>query len=774
MRMKIVYLVHQFYPELYTGTEKFVLNLSRMVQKAGNRVKVITYSFYENSFYDQRRGEILCKEFLYKGIPVLAIKHKQLPDDLHHAIGNAALAEIAGDLINVEQADIFHIGHTMRVGALTQALQPLGIPYILTVTDFFLACPKVNLMPSRQPLCSGPERGEACGRLCPELQSDYIHKRLESAKSILFNARSVIAPSAFVARVFNGEFPGLDVKVTHHGLSFERLKRNQKTYANGDRVVFCYAGSFNPHKGVHLLIEAFKTISSGNALLKIYGSGPDKPYVDNLMAMAGGNKNIEFCGLYSEDKTGEILNSVDVVIIPSLCYESYSMILHEALACNVPVVATELGGLAEKIQDGVNGFLFNMGDSKHLQTVLQKIVKEPVVLNPLKRNISSMMIQGIEEEAYTYVKAYRLVNDRPSLARRSGKRLSDWAAFLTKRFDVIAQARGYFEQLNHGESGLLVKGWMLLPESELTSIEVYFNGKLVGQANLEVRQDVASAIPDIPHAAKSGVRFFAAKASEESMQVGQVYLIGCQDGRPVARMSSLCWADLDNAVPTPPPELMKRVLGTLDAQFFKIAGLKSFGEFLDAALRHRNISSIRRFLDWGCGCGRVCVHFLSAPDGPEVFGCDVDSEAIAWCRENLRPGHFSMIQPWPPTSYKDAMFDLVIGFSVFTHLSREAQEAWLAEMRRIIAPGGLLLASTHGESAASFVPGVSVEVVQHGIFDKILDPVLNGIAPEGYYRGTFQTREYTLREWSKYFEILDYIDRGTSNHQDLVVMRRPD
>jgi hypothetical protein len=69
MRMKIVYLVHQFYPECYTGTEKFVLNLSGMVQKAGNRVKVITYSFYEDSFYDQRRGEILCKDFLYKGIP---------------------------------------------------------------------------------------------------------------------------------------------------------------------------------------------------------------------------------------------------------------------------------------------------------------------------------------------------------------------------------------------------------------------------------------------------------------------------------------------------------------------------------------------------------------------------------------------------------------------------------------------------------------------------------------------------------------------------------
>ena len=409
--MKIVYLVHQFYPECYTGTEKFVLNLATMMQKAGNRVKVITYSFYEDSFYDHRRGELLGKEFFYKGIPVLAIKHKQLPDDLHHAIGNTALAEIADDLINVEKPDIVHIGHTMRVGALAQALQPRGIPYLLTLTDFFLACPKVNLIPSRQPLCGGPEQGVACGKLCPELQSDYIHQRLASARNILFNARMLVAPSAFVAGVFMREFPGLAVKVVHHGLGFERLKRNQRTYANGDRIVFCYAGSFNPHKGTHVLVEAFKRLNPSNALLKIYGSGPDESYVKRLTSMAATNGNIEFCGVFPESQTGEVLSNVDVVVVPSLCYENYPMTLHEALACNIPVVATNLGGMAEKIKDGFNGFLFEMGNSRDLQTVLEAIVSDPAVLNRLKRNTSGMMIEGVEQEAYSYARAYRSLSN---------------------------------------------------------------------------------------------------------------------------------------------------------------------------------------------------------------------------------------------------------------------------------------------------------------------------------------------------------------------------
>ena len=771
--MKIVYLIHQFYPEFYTGTEKFILNLSTMMQKAGNRVKIISYSFYQDSFYDQSRGEILYKEFTYQGIPILALKHKKIPDDLNHALGNKALSEAAGDLITGERPEVVHVGHTMRIGALAHALPPLGVPYILTLTDFFLACPKVNLVTSRQTLCHGPELGVACGKLCPELQADYVATRLEAAKNLLFDAKLVVAPSAFVAQVFTQEFPGLEVKVISHGVSFHRLKRNEKSYASHDRIVFCYAGSFNPHKGIHLLVEAFKGIRSNNALLKIYGSGPDQLYVDNLVRMAGGNASIEFCGLYSEDKTGEILSNVDVVVIPSLCYESYSMTLHEAMACDVPVVAADSGAMAEKIKDGVNGFLFRMGDSEHLRAVLQKIVDGPAVLNPLKRNIDLMVIPAVEQEAYTYARAYRLIKAGRASRRGKGKPLSVWGDISTQCFQGIDHARGYIEEVGHSEGTWLVSGWMLRPEKPFSTIGVYFNEKLLGYADRVIRQDVARAFPQFLHAAESGFRFCAEKASVEFMEMGRVDLIGYHDSRPVARMSSFWWADIDKAVPGPPPELMERVLGTRDDRVFKIAGLKSFGEFLEPAMRHRDIFSVRRFLDWGCGCGRVCVHFLSAPDGPEVFGCDVDREAIAWCQVNLWPGRFSVIQPWPPTTYRDEMFDLVIGYSVFTHLSQEAQEAWLAEMKRVITPGGLFIASTHGESAALSEPGASVEIARHGIFDKIQDPVLNGIAPEGYYRGTFQSREYTLREWSKYFEIVEYIERGISNHQDLIVMRRP-
>jgi len=364
--------------------------------------------------------------------------------------------------------------------------------------------------------------------------------------------------------------------------------------------------------------------------------------------------------------------------------------------------------------------------------------------------------------------------------------------------DHIELARGYFEGITNAHNALLVHGWMLLPNTTFSSARIYVNGELAGSTAVGPREDVASAFPWIPQAVQSGFRFDLQGPAIGTLKSGWLDVIGCSpDGRPLARLSSRFRTDLDTLVPSPPPELMNRVAHTQDPHFFKIGGLKCFGDFMNAINRHCDVRAVRRLLDWGCGCGRVTVHFLREPNMPEVFGCDIDPEAVAWCATTLQPGHFRRIEPWPPTPYEDAAFDLVIAYSVFTHLSREVQQMWLAEMQRIIAPGGLFLASTHGEFAAVFAfpppanqgkPARGVvrklknllgwrqkaqEIMSDRILDATPDSTLAGIAPDGYYRSVFQTREYTLQEWSKYFEILEYRERGIGNFQDLVVMRRP-
>jgi SAM-dependent methyltransferase len=315
---------------------------------------------------------------------------------------------------------------------------------------------------------------------------------------------------------------------------------------------------------------------------------------------------------------------------------------------------------------------------------------------------------------------------------------------------------------------------MPLPDRGLDSIRAYWNGELVGSAEMSLRQDVADAFPWLPHAGRSGFFVRLPRRTVEAALVGQLDLVGCQGSRHVARMSTLFRADLGTAVPAPPEALMSRVGASATAQAFRLEGLKLFGELMEPIRRHRGSASVGRLLDWGCGCGRVSAHFLLEPEIAEVFGCDVDAEAVQWCRDSLRPGRFSHIGPWPPTHYEDATFDVVVGVSVLTYLAGDVQRAWLAEVRRITAPGGLFLASTHGVFAARFAfPETFARLLRDGIYFGVRNPSLGGIVPEGYYRDVYQTREYTVREWSRYFEIREYIERGIGNHQDLVVMRRP-
>jgi len=335
------------------------------------------------------------------------------------------------------------------------------------------------------------------------------------------------------------------------------------------------------------------------------------------------------------------------------------------------------------------------------------------------------------------------------------------------------------------DDALSVTGWMIHPHRPLSSFEAHLDGSLAGAVEPYTREDVGAAFPWISHARRSGFHF----RLPTSARRGRIEIVGRQGDCPVARLTSIYRADLGSAVSTPPIPVMAKVMGpTANPEQFRADGLKSFSDFFDAISRHREFTSIRRMLDWGCGCGRATVHFLLDGTIPEVSGCDIDGEAVAWCQQHLRHGKFQRIDPYPPTPYPDHSFDLVIAYSVFTHLSRDLQNAWLTEMRRIISPTGLLVASVHGKVAASFAfpptgPArlvrrlwdrfVPSRVLREGIVDTSVDHALDGIAPEGYYRSVFQTREYTIREWSKFFEILEYSEAGAGNYQDLVVMRRP-
>ncbi len=410
--MKILYTIHQFYPMHYTGTEKFLLNLSSYIQRSGHKVKIVTYSFYEDSFYSESRGNVLLREFFYKGLPVIAIRYKQMPADMDYTIGSNELSDIAEEIIRTEKPDLLHVAHPVRTAEFMNAAIRAGIPYVLTLTDFWMLCPKSILHTTQGNLCSGPSGGNKCLSYCPEYPNDSIVHRLENSNRFLSAAECVIAPSRFLGGIFKKEFPGIKLRYIPYGIDYTWIRRNTRQYGGSAKLNFVYAGQLAYHKGVHVLIDAFKRISSQDVTLNFYGSGP----IDQenyFKQMAANDSRIGFRGVYSENQVGEIMEVADVVIIPSNWHENNTIVMREALACNVPVVVSNAGGMTEVITDNVNGFVFNMGDPDHLYQVLSKIIKEPSILNNIKKSRENLLT--VEQEGFAYLQEYR-----SSLANYSG------------------------------------------------------------------------------------------------------------------------------------------------------------------------------------------------------------------------------------------------------------------------------------------------------------------------------------------------------------------
>jgi SAM-dependent methyltransferase len=222
-----------------------------------------------------------------------------------------------------------------------------------------------------------------------------------------------------------------------------------------------------------------------------------------------------------------------------------------------------------------------------------------------------------------------------------------------------------------------------------------------------------------------------------------------------------------------------RVIGDRDANGFLVSGATDYHR-IDRALHAvtgRHLHESGRVLDWGVGCGRVARHFPAA-HGEALVGCDIDHDNVAWCQENLA-GRFVRCGIQPPLPFPDASFDAIYGISVFTHLREAMQDRWLEELRRVAAPGAIVLMTIHGRTAIDFSRQEAPEylrllreVERQGIMLTGTNDQLDGHAEHaGEYVNVLHHADYVRRAWGRHFDVL-HILPGYILHHDLVVMRR--
>jgi SAM-dependent methyltransferase len=217
----------------------------------------------------------------------------------------------------------------------------------------------------------------------------------------------------------------------------------------------------------------------------------------------------------------------------------------------------------------------------------------------------------------------------------------------------------------------------------------------------------------------------------------------------------------------PPPFLRYRVAIDSSRSEFVRVGERCCADVFAAAERAAATRATHpRWLDFGCGAGRI-ARFMTR-NVESLTGIDVDADAIAWAQHHLK-GTFRVNPHRPPTEFANGSFDAIYAVSVFTHLDEQDQFAWLAEMRRLLRPGGLFVGTTQPETLTYNRTDMTTD--HHRELQAKGFVFLRGF---GLFNEdtAFHTLDYLQREWSKFLEPVTLTRSGLANYLDLSVWRR--
>lgn len=389
--MRVLQLVHQYLPEHVGGTELYTQSVARMLARSGHEVGVFYRHYAVGGGLEHRTDE---------GVALWAARSgPENPTRRFLAtFGDANIERSFERVLDDFGPDLVHVQHLMGLPtSVISSIRQRRIPFVVTLHDFWWVCANAQLLTNygRQ-ICAGPRLWMNCGRcalaragvdgLWPvaPLLVPLLAARARLQQRNLLAADVLIAPTAFVRGWYAAHgVPAEQIQVLPHGIESPEIPAR---VPEPDRPVrFACIGGLAWQKGVHVLVEAFTGLA-GRAELWIAGdASADPAYAGELRALAG--DGVRFLGPLTHRQVWETLAQADALIVPSLWYEAFSLIAHEAFAAGVPVIASRLGALAEVVRDGVDGVLVPPGDVDAWRGALRRLVDDPAHLERLRAGV---------------------------------------------------------------------------------------------------------------------------------------------------------------------------------------------------------------------------------------------------------------------------------------------------------------------------------------------------------------------------------------------------
>jgi len=446
--MRIVQVIHGFPPYSAAGSELYTYNLTRELSK-----KEEVYVFYRIA--DPERDEYEMRFENYNEIKVCNINNTfRYCESFEKAYNNDIISKKFGLFLDQVKPDIIHFGHlTCLSTSLVEEGKKRKIPIVFTLHDFWLLCQYGQLLKPDLSICYRPVDSECVRCLEPKLAirgnirkviriikktiPDFANRvRLGRilvkilrpfAKASLLNKDSgvrikkrmnhinkmcslvdiFISPSKFLLEKYVASGIPRE-KILYHDYGFNTDRFNDFSKVKSQKLRFGYIGTFIPSKGVHVLLKAFNSIQSENVELRLHGkAAPYHPGFEdypNYLRSLGKKRNILWFGEYDNEDIAKIISEIDVIIVPSIWFENSPLTIHEAFMARIPVITSNIGGMAELVQHQENGLLFRLGDSKDLAKKLEMILHNPLLIKKLSNNIKPVI--SIEDHASEISRIY--------------------------------------------------------------------------------------------------------------------------------------------------------------------------------------------------------------------------------------------------------------------------------------------------------------------------------------------------------------------------------
>lgn len=376
LKVKICLISNLYNPYILGGAEIYVEQIAKYLAN-DNEVVIITTKPYNSLNSLKPSVELHNNIKIYRYYPLniyYTYNAKQttyLIKPIWHAIDlwNPHSYFIIKKILKKEKPDIVH---THNLGGLSlstfSAIKLLRIPHVHTLHDYAFLCPRATLLKNNGDICKYPNI------LCKKYR--YLKKVLSYSPNI------VTAPSQFVLNMHTKNAYLSNSKCIKLPLGIE-INQNQKLEKDYNTIDILFVGQIVKHKGVQILIEAFNKLDYNNIKLHIVGKGPD---LEEFKKLAGNNKRIEFCGFVPNENLKELYEQANVVVLPSLWYDNSPVVIYESFKYGTPVIGSNIGGIPELVEEGYNGFLFEVGKVDELKNLIELLIQNSRKLKELSKN----------------------------------------------------------------------------------------------------------------------------------------------------------------------------------------------------------------------------------------------------------------------------------------------------------------------------------------------------------------------------------------------------